>query len=65
MRDYEKDQHSVLVKFSIGTKGLLKENIAKLTYEHQLYGDLLLLKDLVDSFSNLTRLEKYFQVLKK
>ena len=55
MRDYGKKQYNVLVKFSIGTKGLLKQNIVKLANEHRIYGDLLLLKDLVDSYSNLTR----------
>jgi len=54
MKPYARNQHSVLVKFSIGMKGLLEKNVTNLNREQQEYGDLLLLKDQVDSYPKLT-----------
>ena len=45
----------VLVKFAIGTVGLSSSEIGNLTAEDKVHGDLLLLTNLHDTYSNLTR----------
>ena len=45
----------VLVKFSIGTVGLSSSEIGNLTAEDKVHGDLLLLTNLHDAYSNITR----------
>ena len=49
------DRGSVLVKFVIGTEGLAAEVSEAIQAEERLHGDLLLLPDLRESYSNLTR----------
>ena len=45
----------VLIKFAIGTVGLSSSEIGNLTAEDKVHGDLLLLTNLHDTYSNLTR----------
>ena len=45
----------ILVKFSIGTLGLSPSEMDNLAAEDKVYGDLLLLGNLHDTYSNLTR----------
>ena len=45
----------ILVKFAIGTLGLLSSQMDSLTVENEAHGDLLLLTNLHDTYSNLTR----------
>ena len=45
----------ILVKFCIGSLGLSPSDIAGLAAEDQVHGDLLLLTNLHDTYSNLTR----------
>ena len=55
MKKFREKQDDVLVRFSIGTKGLSKKLLTDLTSEQNNYGDLLLLQNLTDSYSKLTR----------
>ena len=48
-------QPKVIVKFLIGTLSLSSEQLQALTEENNEFEDLLLLKDLKESFNNLTR----------
>ena len=45
----------VLIKFAIGTVGLSSSEIGNLTAEDKVHGDLLLLTNLHDAYSNITR----------
>ena len=45
----------ILVKFAIGTLGLLSSQMDNLTVENEAHGDLLLLTNLHDAYSNITR----------
>ena len=55
MKGYSDSEHSVLVKFSIGTLGLSPSDMDSLTSEQHTFNDLLLLPNLQESYSNLTR----------
>lgn len=44
----------VKIKFSIGTQGLLQDDLFELNTENAKYSDLLLLNNIVDSYHNLT-----------
>ena len=46
---------SVLVKFALGTEGVAAEDMESIEAELTIYHDLLLLPDLQESYSNLTR----------
>ena len=54
MKGHEQRTQKVLVKFSLGLKGLSLDETEKLESENTIYGDLLLLKNLRDSYFNLT-----------
>lgn len=54
---YSNDEikNEVLLKFVLGTMGMAEDYRGQLQKENEEYNDLLLLTDLVDSFTNLTR----------
>lgn len=54
MKDYSELIPKVLVKFSIGTLGLSQFSIDRLHVENKEFKDLLLLKDLQESYHNLS-----------
>ena len=54
MHGYKDSVHSVLIRFAIGTQGLLPEEVESLKTEQDTYGDLLLLPNLQESYQNLT-----------
>ena len=55
LHNYHSGMLKVTSRFLIGTNTLLKEKIGNLTVEQNQFGDLLLLPDLKDSYSNLSR----------
>ena len=55
IQDCEKIEQPVLVKFAIGTQNLLPEEVQSLRSEQDVYHDLLLLPNLQEDYSNLTR----------
>ena len=66
IKGYRERAQGVLVKFSIGTEGISTQAMDNLTLEESIYGDLLLLPHLQDSYNNLTRkvLESYIEINK-
>lgn len=55
MKGYQEKDQAVLVTFAIGTLGLSPLSLEALNSEEETYHDLLLLSDLEESYSNLTR----------
>lgn len=55
IKDYETLEYPVVVKFVIGTQSLLPKEIHSLKSEQNKFSDLLLLSDLREDYSNLTR----------
>ena len=55
MEGYKDLEHPVLIKFSIGTLGLSPSDLDSLNSEQLAFNDLLLLPNLQESYSNLTR----------
>lgn len=55
MEGYRDLEHPVLIKFSIGTLGLSSSDLDSLRSEQLAFNDLLLLPNLQESYSNLTR----------
>ena len=54
MKRYGQKQQGVLVKFSIGTNSLSKTTLDDIVHEQDTFGDLLLIHNVVESYSNLT-----------
>ena len=55
MKGYRESKHPVLIKFSVGTQGLSHTDLDSLNSEQKAFNDLLLLPNLKESYSNLTR----------
>ena len=55
MEGYRDFKHPVIIKFSVGTLGLASTDLDALDSEQLAFNDLLLLPDLRESYSNLTR----------
>ena len=55
MKGYRKKNPLILVQFSIGAAGLDLSDVEKLKIEQEKYGDLLLLTDVEDLYSNLAK----------
>lgn len=55
IQGYQKLEQPVIVKFVIGTQNLQKEEVQGLKSEQDNFGDLLILPNLQEDYSNLTR----------
>ena len=55
IKGYQERPQGVLVKFSIGISGLSKQVLRNLTNEQENFNDILLLHNMYDSYSNLTK----------